>query len=73
MEWISVKDRLPEIGSSVLTYPHFKVLPFGNTNDELNHDETDTDFWEFDDKFDESRIAKPYPWFWMPLPKPPKQ
>jgi len=68
--WISVKDRLPEIGTEVLTYPHYRVLPFGD-KELLENKETDTGFWEFDDYFDCPKKANPYPTYWTYLPKPP--
>ena len=29
MKWISIKDKLPENGATVLTYPGFNKMPFG--------------------------------------------
>ena len=70
-DWIKVQDQLPPIGSTVLTYPHFKVLPFGNTPEEgLEYNETDKKFWEWDEY---PKVANPYPTHWMALPPSPNQ
>jgi hypothetical protein len=73
MRWVKASERLPEVGQTVLTFPHYKVLPFGNAEDEKNHDITDTTFWEWDGSTENGCpvIAKPYPTHWMPLPEPP--
>jgi len=68
--WIKTSDNLPKPGDTVLTFPHFKVLPFGNTIDEgLNYDWSDGDFWTFED--DSVVRVNPYPTHWMHLPSPP--
>jgi hypothetical protein len=71
--WTRVEDGLPEIGSSVLTFPHFKVLPFGTTEEDKIGNECDNDFWEWygDDDSGGARLARPYPTHWMPLPNKP--
>lgn len=71
MKWISVKDRLPTPGETVLTFPHFKVVPFGNSENEgLSYDWSDSDFWTFEN--DKVICVRPYPTYWMQLPPPPK-
>ncbi len=74
--WVSVEDGLPEIGSTVLTFPSFKVLPFGNIEKEaIGEEKIDKDFWEWQGDSDTGGevVAYPYPSHWMPLPAPPKQ
>lgn len=71
MEWIETKDKLPAPGDTVLTFPHFRVLPFGNSEKEgLSHDWSDSDFWTFEDE--KVVRVRPYPTHWMPLPNAPK-
>lgn len=71
--WIATADRLPNVGETVLTFPHYKVLPFGNTEDDKSYDATDTTFWEWQGSTDDgcAVVAKPFPTHWMPLPPPP--
>jgi hypothetical protein len=71
--WIATADRLPKAGETVLTMPHYKVLPFGNTEDDRSYDATDTTFWEWQGSVDDgcAVVAKPFPTHWMPLPPPP--
>jgi hypothetical protein len=73
-EWISVDERLPSLGSTVMTFPHFRVLPFGNSESELNNDATDTNFWDWhgDDETGSPMVIKNVQ-YWMPLPDVPKQ
>ena len=71
MKWIDIKKRLPEPGDTVLTFPHFKVLPYGNSEkDGLSHNWSDFDFWTYQDGI--AVRVRPYPTHWMPLPKAPK-
>jgi len=58
MEWISVKDRLPEIGVEVLIYEPGCLIQINFRDDD--------DYWDCDGVV--SRITH-----WMPLPKPPKE
>jgi len=64
MEWISVKDRLPDCNDKVLVYDDYleRVLPA-----EFNR--------VFEDIYDncESFITHRYITHWMPLPEPPKE
>lgn len=72
-EWIDVKDGLPVIGTSVLTFPFYKVLPFGNIDTELEGNDIDKSFWEWKGNEDSgySKLAYPYPTHWQKLPLPP--
>ncbi len=70
--WIKISEQLPPVGSTVLTYPHFKVLPFGNTEEDgLHYDWSDSDFWDWSDIHTTYQKVKPYPTHWMSLPEPP--
>ena len=73
-KWVIVGESKPEIGSSVLTYPHFKILPFGNLEEyKTGIIEQDTDFWEWNDYLQDIVKPNPYPTHWQPLPTPPKK
>lgn len=69
--WVKVSDKLPEPGDTVLTFPHYRVLPFGNLQTELEHDWSDTDFWDWEDNWGVVKV-KHYPTHWIPLPDSPK-
>ena len=61
-EWVSVEDRLPEMGDVVLAFePHCRV-----------NDDKGLEVLMVDDEFDE-RKSDGSPWVshWMPLPEPP--
>jgi len=63
MEWISVKDRLPESGKAVLTYsPAFHILIASCVNN-------DARIWRWWFELREVRESITH---WMPLPEPPK-
>jgi hypothetical protein len=72
-KWVSMEERLPEIGECYLTFPLNMSLPFGNKDDwEKQDDETDSCFWQFSEMWEKPVKAHPYPTHWMPLPpKPP--
>lgn len=59
MEWISVEDRLPEIGERVLAFDN----EYGVQIMWLNQREK----WEMPVRFADSATH------WMPLPEPPKK
>jgi len=67
-KWIDVKDRLPDEGQTVLTFPYYVVCMFGIDGERSG----------FAGKFSNyiSGIGDvetlPHPRFWMPLPDPPK-
>jgi hypothetical protein len=69
-EWISVKDKLPENGSSVLTMPSYRVLPYGKGVGEDDIDVPLNEFWTFNDFMEAAEIVTNVT-HWMPLPKPP--
>ena len=60
-QWISVKDRLPEINTSVIAFVDGNVCQ-SHFND--FGDEDGLAFYSLDDR--------DYPTHWMPLPEPPK-
>lgn len=72
MEWISTKDKLPEIGVTVLAVFDFSDPPF----DSEPHIETTERFdgwgpgwlWRYLDRSHAPSAAK----YWMPLPELPK-
>ncbi len=63
MEWISVKDRMPEPNVKVLT-----CATYGAGNKEIGTSFTTTRFPDVFDSFLGDRITH-----WMPLPEPPKK
>lgn len=74
MEWISVRDRLPEFGVPVLIYnSRLNLFEVSSRNDMPSHsfEKADGDLYK--------RITHPYECWdnneathWMPLPEPPK-
>lgn len=70
-QWISINEHRPELGSSVLTFPNFKVLPYGNLDPEKEGDWSDNDFWEWSMEKEEYIKVTPYPTHWLPLPEAP--
>ncbi len=80
MEWISVKDRMPEEGKDVLLYGklehqedfdiHKAVFHKDvDVNDEINKKRySESQFWEADWGYDFDKVTH-----WMPLPKPPEE
>lgn len=66
MEWISVKDRLPEPSYILVWAPEYQnqamVAMYTETKDGLG-------FWDFDEWNDNS--IEEYVTHWMPLPAPP--
>lgn len=61
MEWISVKDRLPEDTGYVLAWsPRYQEVVIAWYSEE-------EDFWRTEDDL------APFPSHWMPLPEPPKE
>jgi hypothetical protein len=73
MKWVKVEDELPKLGQTVLTFPHYNVLPFGNIESEKEGTAVDTTFWNWkgDEETGGCVVAKPFPTHWMPLPAPP--
>lgn len=69
-QWIDVKDGLPERGDSVLIFPQMRVAPFGNSDDELDGNETDKTFWYWDVIDEEAKVISGVT-HWQPLPQPP--
>ena len=66
MEWISVKDRLPELEEDVLAYdPSLESISVGYLSAFLGHNPT----WVIDFGQSISDCVT----HWMPLPEPPKQ
>lgn len=73
-EWISVKERLPDIGVRVLIYnSHFDLFEVSQRNDIPSHsyEQIEGDTYK--------RVTHPFecwdnnePTHWMPLPEPPK-
>lgn len=66
MEWISVKDRLPEEYSTNLVWaPEYHDEPFVSIYKNKRFEDIE---FRSDDEF---RIIKEFVTHWMPLPKPP--
>lgn len=59
-EWISVKDRLPEVEERVLVYSYEDGINFGY-------------FLGYEDGFFIDCVYPNEPTHWMPLPEPPKE
>ncbi len=61
MKYVRIETVLDKLvrGNDYLTYPHHRILPFGNSDDNLVGNETDSKFW--DDDFGLIRVAYPYP------------
>lgn len=72
MEWISVKDRLPELQLSVLLYKEsvggYKWFEVGYLNSYTTSVNRIYPEWVVNGKYGESEYSH-----WMPLPEPPKQ
>ena len=67
-EWISVKERLPELGEEVLVYYHWITPPekASITRDSMHiHDRSMKPVWG---KHRNDKVTH-----WMPLPEPPKE
>ena len=65
-QWISVKERLPEVGKVVLAYTYYETFEFVKLT---RHERTTFigtrgchDYWDVMDIL-----------YWMPLPEPPKE
>lgn len=71
MKYIKIEDVELVRGKNYLTYPHHKVLPFGNSDDELEGTECDYKFWDWYN--DSMRIVQPYPTHVCELPEPPTE
>lgn len=69
LKYIKIEDFPLVRGKSYLIFPHHKVLPFGNTDDELEGNDCDYKFWEWYD--DSMQLARPYPTHVCELPEPP--
>ena len=67
--WTRVEDGKPEIGDSVLVFPHYRVFPFGR-KEELRDDASDFTFWRWNEYWDDVEIVKDVT-HWMPLPNKP--
>ena len=73
--WISVKDRLPEIGDSYLgvvkeKYPHEAKWNI-HVDVAASHGKYIDDFWDTFNDWDEGNEV--HVTHWMPLPEPPKE
>ena len=81
MEWISVKDRLPEPEVDVLLISHGwgDVIMYIGRLSPMPSDDGTGNFWGIKIDASEWRIRgwsyfrKPHVTHWMPLPKPPKE
>lgn len=73
MDFIKIETAILIRGKSYLTFPHYKVLPFGNSDGELEGTDCDRKFWEWvgDLETGGTRIAKPYPTHVCELPNAP--
>ena len=71
MEWISVKDKLPEDGFSVLVYYERNAWP-NRRNVPIRKKEVGVG-WQCDGKWHVDGCSKVVGIAWMPLPKPPKE
>ena len=63
--WISVKDRLPQLGHSVLV-----ALPDGTCSTGSLHDYSEVNYWNIDHSGDLTEVEDSD--YWMPLPELPK-
>lgn len=63
MDWISVKDRLPEIYERVIYYVPGWGIYYGNRQED--------DTWDAPDVFGPPWLSESVT-HWMPLPEPPK-
>lgn len=64
MDWINIKDKLPEKDTPVLCYYYDKYMDV-------------MEYWDTDEKGNPEFFKAPYPFInqvthWMPLPKPPE-
>ncbi len=74
-EWKKFPKETPELGKDYLTYPHYRILGYGNDPNEpsfLEHNETDTTWWDWPDNEDEPIVVRDVTHF-MELPEPPKK
>ena len=73
-EWISVKDRLPEIGDDVLVWEKWSTVPFVGWLDPHNEWRANKEFVECNgNAIVVSCIQQDMVTHWMPLPPPPTQ
>lgn len=71
MEWISVDERLPSVGETVILFDNGVVQKTLFTLDAGDVSDFVTEyFWSFDD--DEEGVDINDSQYWMPLPEPPK-
>ena len=75
MEWISVKDKLPENDDDVLVYDYRDGIGLGcfEKKEVTGYFESDGSFFETNDGWDVNYSWARHmgPTHWMPLPKPP--
>lgn len=67
-DWISVKDRLPDFGTKVLTYSKFGHISDRILNKHVNANGAELLFFSPDGMQPGRDITH-----WMPLPEPPKE
>ncbi len=68
-EWISVKDRLPELGKPVLVFDTYgSVKTKGSIKQVTRNKNSQKGFWGIDWKFGP---VEPRYSHWMPIPAPP--
>jgi hypothetical protein len=67
MEWISIRDRLPEKGFCGLVYPN--SVGVVGTGCFLGYERA-PDYWAWSDNEDQGEPIAP--WFWMPFPDAPE-
>lgn len=69
LKYIKIEDFPLVRGKSYLTFQHHRVLPFGNSDDELEGTECDYKFWDW--QYGSMLVARSYPTHVCELPEPP--
>lgn len=70
IEWVSVKDKLPEYGAEVIVVLNYKRRRVACFSYRGKCDDTGRLLWRWHNSDDESTLTVTH---WMPLPEPPKE
>ena len=68
-EWISVKDRLPELGKPVLVFDRYEGRRTNGSIRQVRRNKNSQDNFSMDPDYK----LEPRYTHWMPMPKPPEE